>query len=738
MSEITINDLGALSDYATSITQFTTEYQDAIETVRRHFTDKVEGAQAEAIEAFFAKLNAIQESVFDTYPQALTDYTAVVTTYESTISGLGFSTKAYSSDTDASTVASLLTGTQLDAVTEITGNLKTAFQTAADAMGTEAESVDSIDSAAESSLSAAGSNRTQTDAQMQEAFETFKSGLSSQTENLTALQSSLKSAANITNIPLTTVFNAISNGTLNANEMYYFDALTNKSDVKIVKTLLSEYQYADKEEFFEKLGKIDATNASVLAVSAVYGRILEEIPSEAEVRRASSSGIALTNVEAFLSGIASQDKTAATAYLKKLTQAGTITAALLTSEATSLLPEFPKTGSSQSAYEAYWKTLLANQPIVETINADLKRAGLLSDIFTIAYIENIGTTEHEESVGYQKYNINRDRAETVDAVSSYMSQISLDKGSLYLKADENGTVGVSMTITSSFEKFKGNSATWSKSINSINYYNQSELNYAQTADKMKELESAKQEALESLQVKTLTSSLESVACVLSPEWSVAIGVVKALSGDGSTAAKVSDVSNDVISQFVDSKGHEVTVSLANSIRDYYDAVADINKTYNQAIQLAQAEGAETREAILFNYGGTHVTVTGDGETNYSYLTPEYDLEASLQIYDMEANGLRAQVFRDAAGASQTVTPGMKEKVDKFDESIGNIDTDEYSFTENVKNFLSGTGTSTISDIGIDAISNGLKNIENSDLDGVPTCSNVIQNRYFENYVRGRH
>ena len=732
MSEITINDLGALSDYATSITQFTTEYQDAIETVRRHFTDKVEGAQAEAIEAFFAKLNAIQESVFDTYPQALTDYTAVVTTYESTISGLGFSTKAYSSDTDASTVASLLTGTQLDAVTEITGNLKTAFQTAADAMGTEAESVDSIDSAAESSLSAAGSNRTQTDAQMQEAFETFKSGLSSQTENLTALQSSLKSAANITNIPLTTVFNAISNGTLNANEMYYFDALTNKSDVKIVKTLLSEYKYADKAEFFEKLGKIDATNASVLAVSAVYGRILEEIPSEAEVR-ASSSGIALTNVEAFLSGIASQDKTAATAYLKKLTQAGTITAALLTSEATSLLPEFPKTGSSQSAYEAYWQTLLANQPIVETINADLKRAGLLSDIFTIAYIENIGTTEHE--VSYQTY-INWNSAKTLDAAYSYMSQISLDKGSLYLKADENGTVGVSMTITSSGEEFKGNSATWSKSINSINYYNQSELNYAQTADKMKELESAKQEALKSLQVKTLTSSLESVAGVLAPEWSVAIGVLKTLSGDGSTAAKVSDVSNDVISQFVDSKGHEVTVSLANSIRDYYDAVADINKTYNQAIQLAQAEGAETREAILFNYGGTHVTVTGDGETNYSYLTPEYDLEASLQIYDMEANGLRAQVFRDAAGASQTVTPETMEKVDNFDKAIDNT-LESNKFGPSVKDFLSGNSNQSISDIGVENISNGLKNIENQSKD-IPTCSDVIESRYFENYVRGRH
>ena len=730
MSEITINDLGALSDYATSITQFTTEYQDAIETVRRHFTDKVEGAQVEAIEAFFAKLNAIQGSVFDTYPQTLTDYTAVVTTYESAISGLGFSTKAYSSDTDASTVASLLTGTQLDAVTEITGNLKTAFQTAADAMGTEAESVDSIDSAAESSLSAAGSNRTQTDAQMQEAFETFKSGLSSQTENLTALQSSLQSAANITNIPLTTVFNAISNGTLNANEMYYFDALTNKSDVKIVKTLLSEYKYADKAEFFEKLGKIDATNASVLAVSAVYGRILEEIPSEAEVR-ASSSGIALTNVEAFLSGIASQDKTAATAYLKKLTQAGTITAALLTSEATSLLPEFPKTGSSQSAYEAYWETLLANQPIVETINADLKRAGLLSDIFIIAYIENIGTTEHE--VSYQTYT-NGNSAKALDAAYSYMSQISLDKGSLYLKADENGTVGVSMMITSSGEEFKGNSATWSKSINSINYYNQSELNYAQTADKMKELESAKQEALESLQVKTLTSSLESVAGVLAPEWSIAIGVVKTLSGDGSTAAKISDVSNDVISQFVDSKGREVMVSLANSIRDYYDDVADINKTYNQAIQLAQAEGAETREAILFNYGGTHVTVTGDGETNYSYLTPEYDLEASLQIYDMEANGLRGQIFRDAAGASQTVTDEMMTAVNAFDDSIGNT-LESNKFGLSVKDFLSGNSNQSISDIGVENISNGLNYLENQS-NSIPTRSDVIENRYFENYVRG--
>lgn len=135
-----------------------------------------------------------------------------------------------------------------------------------------------------------------------------------------------------------------------------------------------------------------------------------------------------------------------------------------------------------------------------------------------------------------------------------------------------------------------------------------------------------------------------------------------------------------------------------------------------------------KEAILFNYGGTHVTVDGYRATNFSYLTPDYDLEATLQRYDMEQNGLRAQVFRDAAGVSETVTKEMMSELKHFDKRLAEI------VALDDRNFLSGLGEKTINELGIDKVKLAIGRMAFANQNNGSLLNDTIENQYFENYV----
>ncbi|MGV3312355.1 hypothetical protein ACEE16_10675 [Streptococcus suis] len=251
---ITINNLNGLSDYATSVTIFTDNYEAAIAQSVRTFRSDLSGEQAEAINAFMAKLNDLQDTVFTQYPQALREYSQVVSAYYDQVSGLGFSSLVHSLQDDADAVARTLEGEQLDAITTITGKLKTAFQEAADAMGTSPESVASIDSLAETSLLEAGRRRKDVGRQLQEAYEEFTKGLVEKTAHLQALATAISNVSYVTSIPSSVIFRAIKNGILTADEMHHFDILKSETDAEALK-----HHYMGRyDEFFE----LEATKIS--------------------------------------------------------------------------------------------------------------------------------------------------------------------------------------------------------------------------------------------------------------------------------------------------------------------------------------------------------------------------------------------------------------------------------------------------------------------------------------------
>lgn len=239
-NKVTITDLTGLSDYATSISEFVHQYKEQISNINRTFTNQVSGSEADAINAFFEKLNDLQGRVFEKFPDALNSYEAVVSTYHTTVSDLGFSRLVKSQIEDAEDVAKLLSDNQLAAIQTITASLKVAFDEAATAMGTTPESVDSINALSEQVLAEAASNRKTLGSDLDEAYRVFVDGLKAQTEAIKSLNISISNVAHVTTIPLGTVFSAIKSGTLTADEMYYFDLVSSKEDAKALEAIIGD------------------------------------------------------------------------------------------------------------------------------------------------------------------------------------------------------------------------------------------------------------------------------------------------------------------------------------------------------------------------------------------------------------------------------------------------------------------------------------------------------------------
>ena len=741
MAKITVHNIAGLSEYSTAIKTFSEHYTSAINETARSFETKIEGDYSEAISAFLERLNQLQTTVFDYIPEALSQYATVIATYEDSLRDAGFQTKAWTDDVGAEAVVTELTGTQLYELDDVAAMLQKVLNQASEALDYSTVSLRPVVDRTERGLSDAANQRKQKDDMLQLAYYAFINGLDASIQTFTDLERPLTNALYTIRIPVSTVMTAIKNRTFTANELYYFDALQSETDVAAITLLLSESDEVSQQAFFKKLGELEGDKLSLGAITAVYGRLLEEIPTEDAVRQA-KEGVVLTNIETFLIALSHQDKAAASAYLKGLTAASAQLTTYYKSQALSLIPPFPKAGANQAEYEVYWTALQDNQSHVQTINGLMKRAGFLGDIVTLSFMEHIGTKQH--SVTYEtRFSANR-ADDIYQAAVTYQSQISLKKGSLMMKPSNEGELAVHMGFTAVGEELSENGFRQDRRLSAVNVSNQAELHYKKTADRAKELLLAKEEAIKALQGDTLKSVFQSATGVIAPEWTIITGLAETFSENNSKITQISVATNDFVQEYTAEipglsqadqnkikgsfeRGTRL-VETIGSIHNYYDKAAAISNAYHEAIQEALKEEKEMKQAILFNYGGTHVTVEGHRATNFSYLTPDYDLEATLQQYDMEQNGLRAQVFRDAAGASKTVTQEMMRELDYFDQIAIREEEDILKSLLGRKQTSGHTYTADEIKLGIEKLYSRSKY--------APSVAAVMQNRYFEEFVRG--
>lgn len=241
MAEVKINNISELDSYGNNIKNFSDKYEEETNALYRNFTDKAgSDSKGEAINAYFEKLNNIQSQVFSGLPSAIKKYGEVVTTYVSEIRDTEFVDQCYSSDTGANDLSSLLKGAQTNDIFNLSKDLDGAFQQAADAMGNSPYNTEGVLNTATTDLENAATKRIEKDQAVQDAYNKFTKNLDDETAAIKSFQDILNNAIYFSDIPSSAIFQAIANGYLTAEQMYYLDVPKTKEDAQALKAIISD------------------------------------------------------------------------------------------------------------------------------------------------------------------------------------------------------------------------------------------------------------------------------------------------------------------------------------------------------------------------------------------------------------------------------------------------------------------------------------------------------------------
>lgn len=241
MAEVKINNISELESYGNNIKDFSDKYEVETNALYRNFTDKAgSDSKGEAINAYFEKLNNIQSQVFSELPSAIKKYGEVVTTYVSEIRDTEFVDQCYSSDTGANDLSSLLKGAQTNDIFNLSKDLDGVFQQAADAMGNSPYNTEGVLNTATTDLENAATKRIEKDKAVQDAYNKFTKNLDDETAAIKSFQDILNNALYFSDIPSSAIFQAIANGYLTAEQMYYLDVPKTKEDAQALKAIISD------------------------------------------------------------------------------------------------------------------------------------------------------------------------------------------------------------------------------------------------------------------------------------------------------------------------------------------------------------------------------------------------------------------------------------------------------------------------------------------------------------------
>ena len=132
---IQVKNIAGLDSYGTSIHSFGGRFEEAASDTVREFNTSLEGEKAEAINAFFEKLNTIQTTVFKDAPKDVMTYGQQVFTFTGELKGLGFSSLAFTDDESITSLTKSLEVQQRDVTAIVKSKVIKVVQQAVDVMG---------------------------------------------------------------------------------------------------------------------------------------------------------------------------------------------------------------------------------------------------------------------------------------------------------------------------------------------------------------------------------------------------------------------------------------------------------------------------------------------------------------------------------------------------------------------------------------------------------------------------
>lgn len=237
---VKVKNISGLEDYASSIQSFAGKFEIAASDTVRQFNTSLKGEKAEAINAFFKKLNAIQNTVFSEAPGAIRVFGQHISSFAEEIKGLGFSNKAFTEDDAMSKLVESLSTSQLKEITLVKDGLVSLFDEAVSAMGEGDSNIGNFDTEAGMYIASEISARTGTHTGINFADSTLSANVSGSANEFICLVDKTRNARVISSICPSKILGAIQRGDFTKDDVIYLNRLRTHEDAKILNSLFSD------------------------------------------------------------------------------------------------------------------------------------------------------------------------------------------------------------------------------------------------------------------------------------------------------------------------------------------------------------------------------------------------------------------------------------------------------------------------------------------------------------------
>ncbi|EIC77270.1 hypothetical protein [Streptococcus oralis] len=669
---IQVKNIAGLDSYGTSIHSFGGRFEEAASDTVREFNTSLEGEKAEAINAFFEKLNAIQTTVFKDAPKAVMTYGQQVFTFTGELKGLGFSSLAFTDDESMTTLTNSLEAQQRDVIAIVKSKVIKVVQQAVDVMGEGDATISNFDSTADSLILEEVKSRKETHKGIKTAHEKLETDITKSAETFESLAILTQNAKAITSIPALNILDAIQRGDLRQDNVNYLDAAYTSDDVEIIKVLISESRYKTKKDYFEKLARAKVDDASLPTTMLVANR-LEKAAEKGEV----------DGLGAFFEVLSNRDVKEVQVYTAKLSSSIDTIVDGLNAKGQSLRKPMPKDYNSKE-YQEWLKGEEEAKERLKALKESSVRYGRLNNILTYMNTEKFG------KVTITVKGVAQENGKTGDYTVSTKRNI---KAGSFTSSKTDGE------YTFTIQDLGIDRKDGSETISVSSYKEQDQL---KKLDKMEELRKQK-DRLWMESTYNITKNIVSMNPLAGFVWNMV-----------EAAATTKEEKNifDAVAKNGTKALSETDFKKYKNLKKASSHVAGGFLEHFEKAQKIQSELEKIDKDLLNQEMDTGATAIKEGNS-YKHISGQsrYDFEANLRMADLQQNGLRGYYFRRILEKQKG---NVETAVIKFNEIEKQLNAIEPSgdYTEEVKSLFSGDGSISPEQLGGEKLVKGLKEFQN--------------------------
>lgn len=669
---IQVKNIAGLDSYGTSIHTFGGRFDEAASDTVREFNTSLEGEKAEAINAFFEKLNTIQTTVFKDAPKDIMTYGQQVFTFTGELKGLGFSTLAYTDDESITTLTNSLEGQQRDEINRVKSKVIQTLQQAVDVLGEGDATISNFDTTVESLILEEVKLRKETHEGIKTAHETLEKAVTNSGERFEALTTMTQNAKAITSIPALNILDAIQRGDLRQDNVNYLDAAYTSDDVEIIKVLISESRYKTKQDFFEKLARAKVDKASIPTTMLVASR-LEKAADKGEV----------DGLGAFFEVLSTRDVKEVQVYTAKLSSSIDTIVDGINAKGQSLRKPMPKNYNS----EEYQEWLNNEEGVKERLKA-LKessvRYGRLNNILTYMNTEKIG----KDTITVK--GVAQENGKTGDYTATITRNI---KAGSFASSKTDGEYTFTIQYLGIDRK------DGSETISVSSYKEKDQLG---KLDKMEKLR-AQKDRLWMESAYNTTKNIVSMNPVAGFFWDM-VEAAATTKEDKNLLDDVAKNGTKALSE-TDFKKYKALKNASSHV------VGGVIEHFEKA-QKIQEELEKIDKDLLSQEVDVGGTAIKEGN-RYKHISGQtrYDFEANLRMADLQQNGLRGYYFRRILNKKEGDVASALIDLKNVEEQLKAIEASG-DYTEEVKSLFSGDGSISPVQLGGEKLVKGLNEFKN--------------------------